>query len=366
MKTVQVSLGERSYEIFIESGLLGQVGELLEHRGIHPTIFLISNSRVFELYGEDLFRQLSDRGCQVNEIIIPDGEQHKTIKTVEQIYTDLLSHRADRSSTVIALGGGVTGDIAGFAAATLLRGIPYIQIPTTLLAQVDSSVGGKTGVNHPLGKNMIGSFYQPELVCIDTDTLSTLPPREFQSGLYEVVKYGLICDSEFFEFFATHLEDIQGQVTDVLEEVISRCCVIKAEITSQDEKEQDLRRILNFGHTFGHALEVATEYQEFTHGEAIAWGMLVETQLSRLQGFLDDSTSKRIMQTVHSIGDLPPIDSVSIESLMEAMKRDKKHQGDQIIFVLLKGIGTTVITGDVQEKLLAEAWEQTLEERTVE
>ncbi len=359
MKTVQVSLGDRSYEILIASGLLGQVGELLGNRGIHPTIFVISNSRVFELYGEGLLRQLSDRGCQVIKSIIPDGEQHKTLKTVGQIYTDLLAHRADRSSMVIALGGGVTGDIAGFAAATLLRGIPYIQVPTTLLAQVDSSVGGKTGVNHALGKNMIGSFYQPELVCIDTDTLSTLPAREFQSGLYEVVKYGLICDPKFFEFFETHLEKIQNQDSDVLEKVISRCCAIKAEITSQDEKEKDLRRILNFGHTFGHALEVATKYQEFTHGEAIAWGMLVETHLSRLAGFLDESTSKRIMQTVRSIGNLPPIGSISIEILVEAMKRDKKHQGDQIIFVLLKGIGTTVITGDVQAKLLAEAWEQT-------
>ncbi len=359
MKTVQVDLGDRSYEILIESGLLDRVGELLEQHGIHRRIFLISNSQVFQLYGEDLLRQLSDLGCRVNEILIPDGEKHKNLETVEQIYTELISHQADRSSSVIALGGGVTGDIAGFAAATLLRGVPYVQIPTTLLAQVDSSVGGKTGVNHPLGKNMIGSFYQPHLVCIDTDTLSTLPARENQSGLYEVVKYGLICDSEFFEFFETHLEDIQSQVTGVLQEVIGRCCSIKARITSQDEKEKDLRRILNFGHTFGHALEAATQYQRFTHGEAIAWGMLVETHLSRLRGFLDASTSERIMQTIRSIGDLPPVDSISIESLMEAMKRDKKHQGDQIIFVLLQDIGTTVITGDIEEDLLGEAWEQT-------
>ena len=360
MKTVQVSLGDRSYEILIEAGLLNQVGELLERYGVHQRIFLISNSQVFQLYGEDLLRQLSDRGRQVNEILIPDGEEHKNLKTVEQIYADLISHRVDRSSTVIALGGGVTGDIAGFVAATLLRGIPYIQLPTTLLAQVDSSVGGKTGVNHPLGKNMIGAFYQPDLVGIDTNTLSSLPAKEFQSGLYEVVKYGLICDSEFFEFFEAHLEDIQGQVTGVLEEVISRCCAIKAEITSQDEKEKDLRRILNFGHTFGHALEAATQYQEFTHGEAIAWGMLVETHLSRLQGSLDASTGDRIMQTIRSIGQLPPIDAVSIESLVEAMKRDKKHQGDQIIFVLLEDIGKTVITVDVEKELLAEAWEQVL------
>ena len=358
MKTVQVSLGDRSYEILIEAGLLNQVGELLERHGVHQRIFLISNAQVFQLYGEDLFLQLSARGFQVNEILIPDGEQHKNLRAVEEIYTDLISHRADRSSTVIALGGGVTGDIAGFVAATLFRGIPYLQIPTTLLAQVDSSVGGKTGVNHPLGKNMIGSFYQPDLVCIDTDTLSSLPAREFQSGLYEVVKYGLICDSEFFAFFETHLEDIQNQVPSVLEEVISRCCTIKAQIPSQDEKEKDLRRILNFGHTFGHALEAATQYQKFTHGEAIAWGMLVETHLSQLQGYLDASAGDRIMKTIRSIGNLPPIESVSIGNLLEAMKRDKKHQSDQIIFVLLEDIGATVITGDIKEELLAEAWEQ--------
>jgi 3-dehydroquinate synthase len=252
----------------------------------------------------------------------------------------------------------VTGDIAGFVAATLFRGIPYLQIPTTLLAQVDSSVGGKTGVNHPLGKNMIGAFHQPDLVCIDTDTLSSLPAREFQSGLYEVVKYGLICDSEFFEFFETHLEDIRNQVASVLEEVIGRCCAIKAQITSQDEREADLRRILNFGHTFGHALEAATQYQVFTHGEAIAWGMLVETHLSQLHGSLDASAGDRIRQAIRSIGKLPPIDSVSIESLLEAMKRDKKHVGDQIIFVLLEEIGATVITGDIKEGLLTEAWER--------
>ncbi|MEE8348453.1 MAG: 3-dehydroquinate synthase [Acidobacteriota bacterium] len=356
MKTVQVSLGDRSYEILIEAGLLNQVGELLEHRGTHPRIFMISNSHVFQLYGEDLGRQLSDQGYQVDSVLIPDGEQHKHLKTVEQIYTDLISQLADRSSTVIALGGGVTGDIAGFAAATLFRGIPYIQIPTTLLAQVDSAVGGKTGVNHPLGKNMIGAFYQPDLVCIDTDTLSSLPAREFQSGLYEVVKYGLICDPEFFSFFETHLKDIHSQIPSVLEEVVCRCCEIKAQITSQDEKENDVRRILNFGHTFGHALEAVTQYQRFTHGEAIAWGMLVETHLSRLQGLLDASTGDRIMQTIHRIGKLPPLDNISVESLLEAMKRDKKHQGEKIIFVLLEAIGSTVITGDVEEHLLTEAW----------
>lgn len=358
MKTVKVSLGDRSYEILIEAGLLTQLGTLLQQQGSHKKIFLISNSQVFQLYGKDLSCQLSDSGYQVNVSLIPDGEEYKNLKTVEPIYTDLISQQVDRHSTVIALGGGVIGDIAGFVAATLLRGITYIQIPTTLLAQVDSSVGGKTGVNHSLGKNMIGAFYQPQLVCIDTDTLSTLSAREFQSGLYEVVKYGLICDSEFFEFFEAHLEDIKNQSTQVLEEVISRCCAIKAQITSQDEREHNMRRILNFGHTFGHALESSTEYQRFTHGEAIAWGMLAETYLSQLYGSLEISTCERVMQIIRRIGELPTVDSVSIESLLEAMKRDKKHQGDQIVFVLLENIGKTVITGDVEENCLIETWEQ--------
>lgn len=359
MKIVPVSLGQRSYEILIEAGLLDRAAELFKRYRVQKRIFLVANPKVFQLFGKALLQKLSESRYQVTEILIPDGEKHKSLDTVEKLYTDLITQRADRSSTLVALGGGVTGDIAGFVAATLLRGIPYIQIPTTLLSQVDSSVGGKTGVNHPLGKNMIGAFYQPRLVCIDTDTLSTLPPREFQSGMYEVVKYGLIYDLEFFELFERRLEDIQNRVTDVLENVISRCCEIKAEITSHDEREQDLRRILNFGHTFGHALEAATEYQALTHGEAIAWGMLAETRLSLLKGYLDAPTGKRIMQCIRGVGDLPPIDSVPIQRILEAMKRDKKRQGDQIVFVTLEDIGKTIVTGDIEEEVFIQAWEQT-------
>jgi 3-dehydroquinate synthase len=264
VKTVRVDLGKRSYDILIGAGLLDQFPQFLERCGTGKRVFLISNAAVSQLFGKNLLERLSVSGYQVAEVFIPDGEAHKSLKTVEDIYSALITQGADRSSTLVALGGGVTGDVVGFVAATFLRGIPYLQIPTTLLSQVDSSVGGKTGVNHRLGKNMIGAFYQPHLVCIDTDTLASLPPREFQSGLYEVVKYGLICDSEFFEYFESNLEEIQKRKPDVLEELISRCCEIKAEITSSDEKEQGLRRILNFGHTFGHALEGATEFQRLS------------------------------------------------------------------------------------------------------
>ena len=359
MKTVRVQLGNRSYDILIGAGLLDQCHQIFEQYEIQKRIFLVCNPSVFQLFGKSLLRRLSKSGYQAAEILIPDGETHKSLQTVEQIYTDLIAQGADRSSTLAALGGGVTGDIVGFVAATFLRGVPYVQLPTTLLSQVDSSVGGKTGVNHRLGKNLIGAFYQPRLVCIDTITLASLPQREFQSGLYEVVKYGLIWDLEFFEFFERHLEDVQKRATKVLEKIISRCCEIKAEITSRDEREQSLRRILNFGHTFGHALEAATGFQGLTHGEAIAWGMLVETRLSWMQGCLDLPSSERITHCIRRVGDLPPVDFVSTKSLLEAMKRDKKRQDDQVVLVLLEDIGKAIVTGKVGEETLMQAWEET-------
>jgi 3-dehydroquinate synthase len=312
VKTVRVDLGKRSYDILIGAGLLDQFHQVLERYKTGKRLFLISNPSVSRLFGTNLFQRLSGNGYQVAQVFIPDGEAHKSLKTVEAIYA----------------------------------------------SQVDSSVGGKTGVNHRLGKNMIGAFYQPQLVCIDTDTLSSLPPREFQSGLYEVVKYGLICDSEFFEFLEGHLEEIQKRTPNVLKKVISRCCEIKAEITSSDEKEAGLRRILNFGHTFGHALEAATEFQGLTHGEAIAWGMLAETRLSFMKGDLDESNSQRISRCIRRMGELPPVDLVPTQGILEAMKRDKKRQDDQIVFVLLEDIGKTRITEGIEEDVLIQAWEE--------
>ena len=242
-----------------------------------------------------------------------------------------------------------------------MRGVPYLQIPTTLLAQVDSSVGGKTGVNHSLGKNLIGAFYQPFLVCADTSSLKSLPARDYQSGLYEVIKYGLIYDREFFDFFSQRLENIKKQESSVLETVIGRCCEIKAEVISIDEKEENLRRILNFGHTFGHALEAATSYEVLTHGEAVGYGMIAASALSYHEGYIDQPCLSEIVETILAIGPLPPVRNVSFDSMFEAIKHDKKRADDLIVFVLLKKIGQTVINSGYDESLLSEIWDFTLD-----
>jgi len=246
--------------------------------------------------------------------------------------------------------------MSGFVAATFLRGIACVQMPTTLLAQVDSSVGGKTGVNHQKGKNLVGAFHQPRLVLIDTATLSTLPEREFQSGVFEIVKYGLIYDSSFFSFLESELDDLLARKEETLEQVIARCCEIKAEVTSQDERESDLRRILNFGHTFGHALEVATSYVRLTHGEAVALGMLAATELSRELDLLDSVAAEQAARLIRGVGPLPSIESIGYPELLEAMEHDKKRQEDVVHFVLLDRIGHTEIRGDVEEALVAQAW----------
>jgi 3-dehydroquinate synthase len=358
MRTVRVSLGHRSYDIHIGEGLLQDAGRLIQARTVGKRVFVISNITVFELYGQPLVDRLTESGLEVVHLLIPDGERSKNLHTVENIYTYLIAQRADRLSTMIALGGGVTGDVVGFVAASYLRGVPYIQIPTTLLAQVDSSVGGKTGVNHCLGKNLIGAFYQPSLVCIDTKSLSSLPDREFQAGLYEVLKYGLIYDSDFFDYFAEHLDKIKSRDSGVLETIISRCCEIKAEVTSIDETEADLRRILNFGHTLGHALEAATRYEGFKHGEAVAYGMMAAARLSQHEGYLSAEDVARIDHVILAVGTLPPATGVPFSRLLEAMKRDKKREDDQIVFVLLEKVGSTVIRSGFEEEVLANAWNE--------
>ena len=358
MKTVQVSLPGRSYDILIGPGLLAEVPRLLSDRETTRRLFLVSNPTVHELYGERLMQGLADFGFRVSEILIPDGESHKTLRTVERIYGQLVTGGADRSSALLALGGGVTGDIAGFAAATFMRGIPYIQIPTTMVAQVDSSVGGKTGVNHGLAKNMVGSFWQPSLVCIDPETLLSLPQREYQSGLYEVFKYGLIRDAEFFDWLNGSLEEIQARNAPVMQQLIQRCCQIKAEVTAQDERESDLRRILNLGHTFGHGLESAVRFQGVTHGEAVAYGMMAAAHLSHWRTGLSPESRDRAVQSIREIGPLPTIDTVPTGRVVEAMKRDKKRRNQRTVVVLLAAIGITRIRDDIPDQDLARAWDQ--------
>ncbi len=362
MRTVRVELGNRTYDILIGPKLIGGIGEIFHEQGVGQRIFVITNPVVFELYGEAVVSALSQSGFSVVHLMIPDGEPTKSLHTVENIYTYLIAQKADRRSTLVALGGGVTGDVVGFVAATFLRGIPYVQLPTTLLAQVDSSVGGKTGVNHRLGKNMIGAFYQPNLVCVDTKTLGSLPMREFRSGLYEVIKYGLIYDRPLFDFLVDNLPAILNREDASLERIISRCCEIKAEVIAVDEREQNLRRILNFGHTMGHALEAATEYDRFKHGEAVAYGMLAAVHLSQREGLIDEAALRRICQTVRAVGDLPSAADISFEQLGTAMRRDKKREDDQTVFVLLNGIGQTEIRAGFEDTLLEEMWARALEE----
>ncbi|MBI4444389.1 MAG: 3-dehydroquinate synthase [Acidobacteria bacterium] len=356
MKTVHVHLGERGYDILIAPGLLEKAGDLFLKNRVGKRIFVVANDDVFQLYGQSLLEQLRER-FEATEILIPDGEKHKNLVTVENIYTYLIAQGADRDATLVALGGGVTGDIVGFAAATFLRGIRYIQVPTTLVSQVDSSVGGKTGVNYHLAKNMIGAFYQPHLVYIDPNTLSSLPEREFQSGLYEVVKYGLIYDAEFLSYLDCHLEAIKQRDPAILEQVIGRCCEIKAEITSLDERESDLRRILNFGHTFAHALEAVNAFQGITHGEAVGYGMVAATRLSRSKGLLKPEQAEHIEGVVRKIGPLPSIEDVSAERMLESMERDKKRKEGQIMVVLLKEIGRTLIQPGGEAEI-SEIWEE--------
>lgn len=358
MRVVHVDLAHRSYPIYIAAHLLDKIAALFRESSISRRIFLVVTPNVFELYGGKLTGTLQEAGFETTAIFIPDGERTKSIHTVENIYTFLIAQRAERSSTIVAVGGGVTGDIAGFAAATYLRGVPYVQVPTTLLSQVDASVGGKTGVNHPHGKNLIGAFYQPTLVCVDLTTLSTLPERDFRSGVYEILKYGIIYDREFFEYLDNHLEALLSRDEEVLEYVICRSCQIKGEVISQDEQERDLRRILNFGHTYAHALEVATHFHEITHGEAVGWGMLATIRLSRMIGRIDQETADRLSRVISRVGDLPNVAEVAPETLLEAMERDKKRINGLNLFLIVDEIGKVSPQQDLATDLIRKAWKQ--------
>ncbi len=339
-----VPLGDRSYPIIIGSGNLRKLGESLASGAFPLRVALVSNTTVFALYGEEVEKSLKQRGFEVTSICLPDGEKYKTTETVNSIYDSLIREGFDRTSGLVALGGGVVGDIAGFAAATFLRGIPYAQVPTTLLAQVDSSVGGKTGVNHPFGKNLIGAFYQPQQVFIDVDTLKTLPYREFSAGMAEVIKYGMIWDEKFFSWIKNHQEELARLEPESLICCIKRACAIKAEIVAKDEKETNLRAILNFGHTFGHAVENLAGYGEYRHGEAVAIGMYCAARAAQkmdLCSIEQVAALKNLLAEFHLSTDLP---SFSMEDYLRAMKRDKKNREGVLRMVLNKGIGDYLIT----------------------
>ena len=356
MKTLHVDLGTRSYPIYIGRQLLGNPNLLAPHiKG--KQVLIVSNETVAPLYLDKTLASLN--GYQVETVILPDGEQYKNLDTVNMIFDALLKHRFDRQCTLIALGGGVVGDITGFAAATYQRGVNFIQIPTTLLAQVDSSVGGKTGVNHPLGKNMIGAFHQPQCVIIDTETLNTLDDKQLSAGLAEVIKYGLILDAEFFNWIESHMQGLLSRDPEDLAEAIERSCQNKANVVAADEKEAGQRALLNLGHTFGHAIEAGMGYGEWLHGEAVGTGMLMAADLSHRQGWISSAQLERIRKILLA-ANLPvhTPDELDSARFMELMAVDKKVQAGKIRLVLLTDIGNSRVCDDYDPQLLKETLDE--------
>ena len=345
MLELTVNLDERSYPIYIGPGIY-QSGVNLSKFIQSNRPVIVTNDIVAPLYLETLLNQLAP--FDPLHIVLPDGEQHKNLASFELVSAFLLENNCGRDTCLIALGGGVIGDLTGFVAACYQRGVPFIQIPTTLLSQVDSSVGGKTAVNHPLGKNMIGAFYQPEMVLIDTQSLSTLPAREFAAGMAEVIKYGLIYDTELFEYLEKNVSQLKALNSDALQHVIYRCCEIKALIVAQDEKEQGLRALLNLGHTFGHAIEAEMGYGQWLHGEAVAAGMMMACQLSEQRGKLKSAEVARVQELLERF-DLPvsfPKD-VTYDAFIKHMKKDKKNKQGTIRFILPKCFGQCELVSDV-------------------
>lgn len=354
MQTLTVHLGDRAYPIFVGAGLLSQAGEFLNRAGLRGKVAVLSNPTVAQLYLDTTCEALTDAAFQAVPVLVPDGEEHKNLQTLASIYDRLVAERFERKSCILALGGGIVGDLAGFAAATYLRGIPYVQVPTTLLAQVDSSVGGKTAVNHQSGKNLIGAFYQPRLVLIDVEVLRSLPRRELVAGLAEVIKYGIIEDPALFHLLEQEIKRLTGLDRELLIEVIARCCAIKARVVEKDERDEDYRAVLNFGHTIGHALEAVTGYKQFLHGEAVGIGMAKAAAISAQQRFCDQSSLERIRQLIEKAGlplEIPP--EVSMQGLIDAMEVDKKSVGGKIKFVICAAIGKTCFQSLTPQEILS-------------
>ena len=340
---LEVHAGQRASTIWIGNGVTERAGALLDAHGAGGKRFVVSNPVVWRLHGERIARALGGG----DPILISDGERFKNLQSVARIYDALIRAGADRGSAVVAVGGGVIGDTAGFAAATFLRGVTLAHIPTTLLAQVDSSVGGKVGVNLALGKNLIGAFHQPAVVLVDPALLATLPRREFRSGLYEVVKYGMIASRDLFERVARDTKAVFARNERVLVPAIVESCRIKADVVSRDERESDLRRILNFGHTVGHALETVTKYRRFRHGEAIAYGMLAAADLAVTRGALADRERQALVRVIAQLGPLPPVVDLPTDEVLEAVQRDKKVVDGTLHFVIATQVGAAMVIDDV-------------------
>ena len=345
MARIDVDTPSRRYAVTLEDGLLDRLPRLLDDVKAPARRFVVSSPLVWRLHGP----RLAKAGLG-EPILVPDGERFKNLQNVSRVYEALIRANADRASTLLTLGGGVIGDMAGFAAATYLRGIALVHVPTTLLAQVDASIGGKVGVNHALGKNLIGAFYQPLAVAIDPSVLQTLPRREFRAGLYEVIKYGMTSSRPLFERVGRERTAIFSKDAAVVEAVIAESCRIKASVVAADEKEAGLRRILNFGHTAGHALEAVTKYRRYRHGEAVAYGMLVAAELAVMRGALAAPDRAALAALIASLGPLPPIADISTREMLDAMQHDKKMVAGRLNYVLPTSIGSTTIVDDVTEK----------------
>jgi 3-dehydroquinate synthase len=354
MKTITVNLKERSYDIFIESNLLSKINDsLLKFASINK-ICIITDSNVAALYIDQINKALGF--TQPLIIILNPGEDQKSLTTISMIYDRMLEYGIDRNITIVAFGGGVIGDISGFVAATIMRGIDFVQIPTTLLAQVDSSIGGKTGVNHRLGKNLIGAFHQPKRVFIDPHLLQTLPKREFLSGLIEVAKHGIILKPDLFDFIDKNLDSILNIESSILEELIESSCIIKAKIVSDDEKDNGIRAILNFGHTIGHAIEKITGFNKLLHGEAVGMGIIFESLLSFHKGLISSKSLNKIIALISRIISIKSIPELDLDNLMNAIEFDKKKIKDKPIFILPKAIGSVIINNDISRSDIAKTF----------
>ena len=355
MKNIRVHLGSRSYDILIGQGLLSQAGGYLARLVSAKSAVVVTHPSINKLYGDTLRAGLEQEGFRTITLEVPEGETSKSIRQAEKLYDQLIENHCGRETPLIALGGGVVGDLTGFVSATYLRGVPYIQVPTTLLAQVDSSVGGKTAVNHARGKNLIGAFYQPRLVAVDLDTLKSLPKDEFRAGLAEIIKYGVIEDAALFAFLEANAEKILRQDSPCLQHIIETSCSIKAAVVEKDEKESRYRMVLNFGHTIGHAIEALTAYSRFKHGEAVAIGMVYAAKFSRITGQCTDEVVQRIQALVEKFGFSVQLPDFSPQQYIESMYLDKKAEDKKIRFITVKEIGSAQIVDAVSEQSLTEA-----------
>ncbi|QDZ41059.1 3-dehydroquinate synthase [Euhalothece natronophila Z-M001] len=358
LSEITVNLETNSYQIAIAPQLINNIGSYLQSLPIGNKIIVVSNTMIFDHYGESLIKAIEKANFSVSYKILPDGERHKTLLSVQKIYDQALENYLERSSTLIALGGGVIGDMTGFAAATWLRGINVIQIPTSLLAMVDAAIGGKTGVNHPQGKNLIGAFHQPKLVLIDPEVLKTLPHREFRAGMAEVIKYGVIWSDDLFQQLesAQRLDQLDYLSSDLLQNILTQSCQAKADVVSQDEKEGGLRAILNYGHTVGHAIESLTGYRLVNHGEAVAIGMSVAGKIAVKMGYWSEQESQRQDQLILKTGlpkTVPPM--LKVEDILETLKSDKKVKNGKVRFVLPQKIGAATVTDEVSPEIVKEA-----------